>query len=184
MSGPDILDYYSKTDFMWPGNRACQLSPCAKCGNSVRCAWLRGPARSTCCADGRWIGARAGSFGTDSGGQLAEGHQTSGEPGDISARSGAALHRAGQACAECVPKTCYGKLSGECRNQNRFTRMDDAGRKIETWRVDYNAVRPRNCLGYEAPAGIRMEIVGRSRAVAPRCIFELCELPSAKLSKT
>ena len=95
-----------------------------------------------------------------------------------------ALHFAerGKPVQNASLKTCYGKLSGECRNQNRFTRMDDAGRKIETWRVDYNAVRPRNCLGYEAPAGIRMEIVGRSRAVAPRGLFESRELPSAMLS--
>jgi len=95
---------------MRPGNRECQLSPCVKCGISVRCAWLRGPAKSRCCADGRWIGAKAGSGGSDSGRQPAEGHQTGGQPEDITARCGAALRRAGKPVQNASLKPAMGSF--------------------------------------------------------------------------
>ena len=39
-----------------------------------------------------------------------------------------------------------GRLRDECLNVNQFTSMDDARRKIEAWRRDYNDTRPHSSL--------------------------------------
>lgn len=39
-----------------------------------------------------------------------------------------------------------GRLRDECLNVNQFTSMDDARRKIEAWRQDYNHTRPHSSL--------------------------------------
>jgi putative transposase len=39
-----------------------------------------------------------------------------------------------------------GRLRDECLNVNQFTSMDDARRKIEAWRQDYNHTRPHGSL--------------------------------------
>jgi transposase InsO family protein len=39
-----------------------------------------------------------------------------------------------------------GKLREECLNENCFVDLDDAQAKIESWRLDYNAERPRGTL--------------------------------------
>ena len=35
-----------------------------------------------------------------------------------------------------------GKLRAECLNAHRFMSLDDARKMIESWRKDYNEVRP------------------------------------------
>lgn len=45
-----------------------------------------------------------------------------------------------------------GKFRDECLNQHWFLSMQDARRKIESWRVDYNQVRPHSSLGDRPPA--------------------------------
>lgn len=52
-----------------------------------------------------------------------------------------------------------GRLRDECLNANWFTSLNDARRKIEAWRVDYNRQRPHSSLNYLAP-----EEFARSRA--------------------
>ena len=37
-----------------------------------------------------------------------------------------------------------GKLRDECLNTNQFLSMDDARRKMEAWRIDYNDLRPHS----------------------------------------
>ena len=44
-----------------------------------------------------------------------------------------------------------GKFRDECLNQHWFLDLDDARTKIETWRVDYNEVRPHSALGNRTP---------------------------------
>ena len=39
-----------------------------------------------------------------------------------------------------------GRLRDECLNVTQFTSMDDARRKIEAWRQDYNHTRPHSSL--------------------------------------
>jgi len=45
-----------------------------------------------------------------------------------------------------------GRLRDECLNANWFTSLTDARRKIETWRRDYNELRPHSSLNYLPPA--------------------------------
>jgi putative transposase len=44
-----------------------------------------------------------------------------------------------------------GKFRDECLNQNWFVDLREARQVIETWRVDYNTVRPHSSLGYRTP---------------------------------
>jgi putative transposase len=45
-----------------------------------------------------------------------------------------------------------GRLRDECLNANWFQNLDDARRKIERWRREYNEERPHSALGYRSPA--------------------------------
>jgi putative transposase len=44
-----------------------------------------------------------------------------------------------------------GKFRDECLNENWFTDLADARRKIAEWKWDYNHVRPHSALGYLTP---------------------------------
>lgn len=44
------------------------------------------------------------------------------------------------------------RVRQECLNQSWFLSLADAREKIETWRVDYNRVRPHSAIGYVPPA--------------------------------
>ena len=44
-----------------------------------------------------------------------------------------------------------GKFRDECLNENWFVSLAEAREKIETWRKDYNQVRPHSALGYQTP---------------------------------
>jgi putative transposase len=44
-----------------------------------------------------------------------------------------------------------GRLRDECLNANQFLSIEDARSKIETWRTDYNTVRPHSSLGQLTP---------------------------------
>ena len=44
-----------------------------------------------------------------------------------------------------------GKFRDECLNQNWFVDLRHAREVIESWRVDYNTVRPHSSLGYRTP---------------------------------
>jgi putative transposase len=44
-----------------------------------------------------------------------------------------------------------GKFRDECLNQHWFITLNDAKRKIESWRQDYNQVRPHSSLGNLSP---------------------------------
>nr|WP_175765588.1 IS3 family transposase [Burkholderia ambifaria] len=48
-----------------------------------------------------------------------------------------------------------GRLREECLNQHAFVSLDDARRRIEAWRTDYNSVRPHSALGQLAPDQFR-----------------------------
>jgi putative transposase len=45
-----------------------------------------------------------------------------------------------------------GRLRDECLNANWFPTMNEAKRKIEAWREEYNRERPHSSLGYRTPA--------------------------------
>jgi hypothetical protein len=44
-----------------------------------------------------------------------------------------------------------GKLRDECLNTHWFTSLRQARDIIESWRTDYNQVRPHSALGYATP---------------------------------
>jgi len=44
-----------------------------------------------------------------------------------------------------------GKFRNECLNQHLFHDLNDARRKIESWRIDYSENRPHSSLNYETP---------------------------------
>jgi putative transposase len=44
-----------------------------------------------------------------------------------------------------------GSVRAECLNENWFLSIDDAKAKIESWRRDYNDLRPHSALGNLAP---------------------------------
>jgi putative transposase len=52
-----------------------------------------------------------------------------------------------------------GRLRDECLNVTQFMSIEDAGRQIEAWRIDYNGHRPHSSLGHltpiEYPSGAR-----------------------------
>lgn len=45
----------------------------------------------------------------------------------------------------------HGKFREECLNEHWFLTLDDARETIESWRIDYNQVRPHSSLGYRTP---------------------------------
>ena len=57
-----------------------------------------------------------------------------------------------------------GRLRDECLNVHWFSGLDDARRKIEDWRKDYNETRPHSSLGDLAPATYVAELLGLSQA--------------------
>jgi putative transposase len=44
-----------------------------------------------------------------------------------------------------------GKFRAECLNQHWFLTLDDARKKMEEWRRDYNEVRPHSAIGNKPP---------------------------------
>jgi putative transposase len=57
-----------------------------------------------------------------------------------------------------------GKFRAECLNAHWFMSLDDARRKCEAWRRDYNEERPHSAIGNKAP----IELIDRSVAYGPR----------------
>ncbi len=55
-----------------------------------------------------------------------------------------------------------GKFRAECLNAHWFLSLDDAKRKMEEWRRDYNHVRPHSALGQKPPA-VLMNMVSADR---------------------
>ena len=45
-----------------------------------------------------------------------------------------------------------GRLREECLNQNWFTSLADARQIVETWREDYNELRPHSSLDHRTPS--------------------------------
>lgn len=45
----------------------------------------------------------------------------------------------------------HGKFRDECLNEHWFLTLDDARETIESWRLDYNQIRPHSALAYRTP---------------------------------
>ena len=68
-------------------------------------------------------------------------------------RHGVNLHfiRPGKPVDNAYIESFNGKFRDECLNEHWFTDIEDARTKIETWRQDYNTVRPHSSLGNLTP---------------------------------
>ena len=59
--------------------------------------------------------------------------------------------RPGKPIESCFIESFDGRLRDECLNVHQFLSLDDARRKIEVWRHDYNHARPHSSLGDLTP---------------------------------
>lgn len=66
-----------------------------------------------------------------------------------------AFIRPGKPIENCFVESFNGKLRDECLNAHWFLTLEDARRRIEDWRVDYNHVRPHTSLGDVPPSEFR-----------------------------
>lgn len=57
----------------------------------------------------------------------------------------------------------HGKFRDECLNEHWFLSLNDARETIESWRLDYNQVRPHSALAYRTPDEF-------ARAVTETCL--------------
>jgi putative transposase len=72
-----------------------------------------------------------------------------------------AFIRPGKPIENCFVESFNGRFRDECLNLHWFLGLEDARRRIEAWRIDYNHVRPHGSLGglppkaYARRAGLR-----------------------------
>ena len=59
--------------------------------------------------------------------------------------------RPGKPVENSYVESFNGRLRDECLNVHLFFGMEDARRKLEAWREDYNTVRPHGSLGNMSP---------------------------------
>jgi putative transposase len=59
-----------------------------------------------------------------------------------------------------VMESFNGRFRDECLNCHWFTSLADARRIIETWRQDYNQVRPHSSLNYATPQEVHGQLTG------------------------
>jgi len=59
--------------------------------------------------------------------------------------------RPGKPVENAYVESFNGRLRDECLNVHQFASLDDARRKIEQWRLDYNRDRPHSSLGHLTP---------------------------------
>jgi putative transposase len=73
-----------------------------------------------------------------------------------------------------------GRLRDECLNASWFLNLADAKRKIETWRLEYNADRPHSSLAYRTPA----EFAQVCSALTSRMAANPPDRPSTSVDRT
>jgi putative transposase len=68
--------------------------------------------------------------------------------------SGVNLHyiKPGKPTQNAFVESFNGRFRDECLNQHWFTSFDEANRIVQTWKHDYNNVRPHSALGNLAPS--------------------------------
>jgi putative transposase len=63
-----------------------------------------------------------------------------------------AFIRPGKPMDNGLVESFNGRFRDECLNLHWFISLDDARHRIESWRLDYNHVRPHSALGNRAPS--------------------------------
>jgi putative transposase len=64
----------------------------------------------------------------------------------------------GQPTQNAFVESFNGKFRDECLNENWFKNLEDAQKKIETWRHDYNTKRPHRSLRQMTPQEYREKV--------------------------
>lgn len=59
--------------------------------------------------------------------------------------------RPGKPTANAHVESFNGRLRDECLNSHWFVSLQDAKRRLEAWRTDYNESRPQEALGNRTP---------------------------------
>ena len=72
--------------------------------------------------------------------------------------------RPGKPTENAFIESFNGRLRDECLNVNEFVSIEDARRRIEAWRRDYNEQRPHGALGRLTPS----EFASRGQNSAPK----------------
>jgi putative transposase len=73
-----------------------------------------------------------------------------------------AFIRPGKPMDNGLVESFNGRFRDECLNLHWFISLDDARHRIESWRLDYNHVRPHSALGNRAPSKAAQEAELRS----------------------
>ena len=73
--------------------------------------------------------------------------------------------RPGKPTDNAFIKSFNGKFRAECLNAHWFMSLDDARRKCEAWRRDYNEERPHSAIGNKAPIEPHRSISGARPAL-------------------
>jgi putative transposase len=66
--------------------------------------------------------------------------------------------RPGKPTDNAYIESLNGKFRAECLNANWFLSLDEARRKCEAWRRDYNTVRPHSAIGNQVPALLHLSV--------------------------
>ena len=66
--------------------------------------------------------------------------------------------RPGKPTDNAFIESLNGKFRAECLNANWFLSLDEARRKCEAWRRDYNTVRPHSAIGNQVPALLHLSV--------------------------
>jgi len=64
----------------------------------------------------------------------------------------------GKPVQNCFVESFNGTLRDECLNEHWFTSVHDARQAVETWRIDYNGVRPHSSLDNRTPEEFRASL--------------------------
>ena len=64
--------------------------------------------------------------------------------------------RPGKPTDNAFIESLNGKFRAECLNANWFQSLDEARRKCEAWRRDYNEVRPHSAIGQRVPMELHL----------------------------
>ena len=78
-----------------------------------------------------------------------------------------AFIRPGKPIENCFVESFNGRLRDECLNLHWFLGLTDDRRRIEAWRVDYNAVRPHGSLGNLTPKEYAAEVASETTISPP-----------------
>jgi putative transposase len=80
--------------------------------------------------------------------------------------------RPGRPVENAFVESFNGRLRDECLNDQLFFSIDDARRKLEAWRIDYNTHRPHSSLGDMSPSE-HARGLNQEAAIGPRLNLEV-----------